>query len=78
MDGRPARYPMSDQTFEQVRDRLFESLGDDLVSVNLLDSGVLRIIKRAEAPQDRLVHELGELLIRFSFSNPTAIESEKG
>lgn len=78
MDGRPARYPMSEATFGHIRDQLLSSLGDDLVSVDLLEGGTLRIVKRAAASQDRLTRELGELLIKFSFSNPTVIESERG
>lgn len=75
MDGRPVRYPMTDETFNAVRERLLAV--DEVVSVELLDGGLLKIVKGREASQVRLTHELGELVIQFSFSNPVVIESEK-
>jgi hypothetical protein len=74
MDNRPVRYPMTDDTFEQFRQRLLDSPDVEVVSVSRVGDAV-RIVERGTGHASKpLVALLGALVNEFSIGNGIVIE----
>jgi hypothetical protein len=77
MDGRPVRFPMTDEIFEEFRRRLLDAPGSDVVSVSRFDEKTVQIITRgAGAASPATMQLIGALVLEFSIGNPIAIKPE--
>lgn len=75
MDGRPARFPMTDDTFEEFKRRLLDASGGNVVSVERFDDRTVTIVTRGAASPSTM-KLMGELVVEFSIGNSIAIRSE--
>lgn len=77
MDGRPVRYPMTDETFEEFRRRLLDAPGSEVVSVERFDENVVTVVTRGSGPASTsTVKLISEVAARFNVGKTIAIRPE--
>lgn len=77
MNGRPVRYPMTDNTFEEFRRRLVDAPGSDVVSVTRFDERVVTIVTRGSGPASpSTVKLISDIVMQFNVGNTIAIQPE--
>lgn len=74
MDGRPVRYPMSDETFEIFRRRLLDAPDSEVVSVARVDGVVKVVTRRSGSP--RVTALIGAAVVEYMVGDPIVIEAE--